>query len=440
MRIHKTSARMIRASQSIQQFSYRKTVLPNGIRIVSEEIPYVRSISVGVWINAGSRDEHRHKNGISHFLEHMVFKGTERYSAQQIARSLEGVGGYLDAFTTKEHTCFYARILDDHLPNALDVISDLIRNPVFNPREIAKEKNVILEELKNIDDDPEEMLQDRFDSTIFHDHPLGNPIIGRAESIKSFSRNDLKKHLRGYYVPSGIVVAAAGNLKHEKLVSIVERYFGGLDKKRSAVRRTVGSRRLRPGRQVFEKPILQAHVCTGTVGYGVRSRIRYPLMILNTLLGDGMSSRLFQNIREKYGFAYHVYSFATLLSDTGNFGVYVGTDTNNVENSLELVYKQLEKLKSTPISRPELQRTKAQLKGMMVLGLESMSNRMMRLGSGEIYFGEYSGLQEVLSSIDSVSVDEVREVARKLFNVEKFSTVIIKPSEKQQSVPRRAVA
>lgn len=424
----------------MQQFSYRKTVLPNGIRIVSEEIPYVRSISVGVWINVGSRDEHRHKNGISHFLEHMVFKGTERYSAQQIARSLEGVGGYLNAFTTKEQTCFYARILDDHLLKALDVISDLVRNPLFDVKEMAKEKKVILEELKNLEDDPEELIHDHFDSTIFHDHPLGNPIIGRADSIKTFSRMDLKKYLRGYYVPSGIVVAAAGNLKHEKLVAIVERYFGGLDTKRSGARRAVGSRRLRPGRQVIEKPILQAHVCTGTVGYGVRSKIRYPLMVLNTLLGEGMSSRLFQNIREKYGFAYNVFSFANLLSDTGNFGVYIGTDSKNIDNSIELINKELGKLKANRISAEELRRTKAQLKGMIVLGLESMSNRMMRLGSGEIYFEEFVGLQEIIAAIDSVKADEVLEAARKLFNVDKFSTVIIKPSKEEKPVPRKAVA
>lgn len=423
----KTSTSIIRASESMQQFSYRKTVLPNGIRIVSEEIPYVRSISVGVWINVGSRDEHRHKNGISHFLEHMVFKGTERYSAQQIARSLEGVGGYLNAFTTKEQTCFYARILDDHLLKAVDVISDLVRNPLFDVKEMAKEKKVILEELKNLEDDPEELIHDHFDSTIFHDHPLGNPIIGRAESIKSFSRMDLKKYLRGYYVPTGIVVAAAGNLKHEKLVSIVERYLGGLNTKRSGARRALGSRRLRPGRQVIEKPILQAHICTGTVGYGIRSKIRYPLMVLNTLLGEGMSSRLFQNIREKYGFAYNVFSFANLLSDTGNFGVYIGTDTKNIDNSIELIFKELGKLRDNRIGGAELQRTKAQLKGMIVLGMESMSNRMMRLGSGEIYFEEFVGLQEIIAAIDAVKSDEVLEAAQRLFNVDKFSTVIIKP-------------
>jgi predicted Zn-dependent peptidase len=427
-------------SQPIEESSYRKSVLPNGIRVVSEEIPYVRSISIGVWINVGSRDEHTQKNGISHFLEHMVFKGTERYSARQIATSLEGIGGYLNAFTTKEHTCYYARILDDHLPKALDVISDLVRYPRFDSREMEKEKKVILEELKNNEDDPDELIYDYFDDTVFHDHPLANPILGRSGSIKSFSMNDLESYLGGHYIPSGIVVAAAGNLKHEKLVATTEKYFGGIPKRRSAPKRHPGPRRLRPGRLEFEKPFMQAHLLTGTIGYGINSPSRYSLMVLNTLLGEGMSSRLFQNIREKYGFAYSVYSFANLLSDTGNFGVYVGTDSKSIERTLELTYKELAKLKAEYVGKAELKRTKAQLKGMTVLGLESMTNRMMRLGSGEIYFGGYTGVQRVLKAIDAVTPDDVLELARKLFRVEKFSTVIIRPSKEAQHMPRKAVA
>ncbi len=426
--------------QPIEESGYRKSILPNGIRIVSEEIPYVRSISVGVWINVGSRDDHEHKNGISHFLEHMVFKGTERYSARQIATSLEGIGGYLNAFTTKEHTCYYARILDDHLPKALDVISDLVRYPRFDKGEMEKEKNVILEELKNNEDDPGELIYDYFDDTVFHDHPLGNPIIGKSASIKSFSRNDLERYLGGHYIPSGIVIAAAGNLKHEKLVAIVEKFFGGIPRRKPSPKREVGPRRLRPGRQEFEKPFLQAHILTGTIGCGIKSRVRYPLMVLNTLLGEGMSSRLFQNIREKYGFAYSVYSFANLLSDTGNFGIYIGTDSKSVDKTLELTYRELGKLKSGPVSKAELERTKAQLKGMTVLGLESMTNRMMRLGSGETYFRGYTPLHKFLTAIDAVTASDVLELARKLFRVEEFSTIIIKPSKETPAAPHKAVA
>ena len=437
--MHKTSPGISSVPQSVQHSNYKKTVLPNGIRVVSEEIPYVRSISVGVWIEVGSRDEHPGNNGISHFLEHMVFKGTKRYSSQQIARSLEGVGGYLNAFTTKEHTCFYARILDDHLPKAIDVISKLVQHPVFNVREMEKEKKVIIEELKNIEDDPEELVHDYFDRRLFHDHPLGMPIIGRAESIKGFSRDDLKTYRQRHYAPSRMVVSAAGNLKHEKLVDIVERAFTGNGNGRSPLKRTAGLKRPKPDREVHEKPIMQAHVVTGTMGYSVLSKLRYTLLVLNTLLGEGMSSRLFQNIREKYGFAYSIFSFANLLSDTGNFGVYVGTDTDNTGNSLDLIHKELEILRTKPIGDGELRRTKAQLKGTMVLSLESTTNRMTRLGSGELYFGKFVPINRILTSIDAVSIGDVFELAKKLFQVEKFSTVIIKPSGKAQLAARAAV-
>src|ERR1051326_2654240 len=312
--------------QSLES-DYKKTVLSNGIRVVTESIPYVRSIAIGVWIDVGSRDEDENTNGISHFLEHMVFKGTNRYSSQQIARSLEGVGGYLNAFTTKEHTCYYARILDDYLPQAVDVISDLAQYPVFAQKEIQKEKGVILEELKNIEDDPEDLIHDYFDRGVFTKHPLGRPIIGKAENIKNFSRADLVKHTQQNYVPGRMVVSAAGHLSHEKLVSLVEQYFGANDSRRKQpAKEATAPKQMQAKREVIEKPIVQAHVCLGRLSFGVKSKQRYPLLVLNTLLGDGMSSRLFQNIREKYGFAYSVYSFANFLSDTGSFGVYVGTD------------------------------------------------------------------------------------------------------------------
>lgn len=424
--MHKSSTSVIAKSHSSLNMNYHKTVLPNGIRIVSEEIPYLRSVSVGVWINVGSRDEDEKNNGITHFIEHMVFKGTERFSNQQIARSLESVGGYLNAFTTKEHTCFYARILDEHLQTAIDVISDLIQHPRLEIKEIEKEKLVVIEELKNIEDDPDEIIHDHLDQNVYFKHPLGFPIIGRAENIKKFSRDDLFSHIRHHFIPKQIVVAAAGNLKHEELVSLVTKYFNSNGKERTVSKRVQGPRRIHSNKEVVEKPINQAYVCMGTLGYSVKSRMRYPLLILNTLLGDGMSCRLFQNIREKYGFAYAVYSFANLLSDTGSFGVYVGTDNNNIDRSIELIHKELEKLKMKPVGKAELERTKTQMKGNMMLGLENMSNRMMRLGSGELYFGEYLTLDEVLKSINAVGQDMIQEVANNIFKMDNFSTVIFK--------------
>ncbi len=414
-----------------QNVNYRKTTLPNGVRVVTEEIPYVRSVSVGVWIDTGSRDEDEYNNGITHFIEHIVLKGTQRFSNQQIARSLESVGGYMNAFTTKEHTCFYARILDEHLNKAIDVISDLVQYPLIDPKEVEKEKHVILEELKNIEDDPDDIIHEYFDQKVYYHHPLGFPVIGKAENIKRFTRRDLLSYLEKHFLPKKMVIAAAGNLKHENLVEMVFKYFNRDGRMNIKINRIQGPRRAKPQREVIEKPIQQVYICMGTLSCSVKSNMRYPLLVMNTLLGDGMSCRLFQNVREKYGFAYAVYSFANLMSDTGSFGIYVGTDNKNIERSISLIYKELEKLKAKPVSVSELNRTKSQMKGNMMLGLENMSNRMIRLGSGELYFGRYIPLDELIRCIDEVNQDQLYEVANDVLNVEKFSTVIMKSKDEQ---------
>ncbi len=413
---------------SSDQSNYKKTVLPNGIRIVTEEIPYVRSVSIGVWINVGSRDENEHNNGISHFVEHMVFKGTRQFTTQQIAQSLESVGGYLNAFTSKEHTCFYARILDEHLAKAVNVLSELVQHPLIDKKEMEKEKFVVLEELKNIEDDPDDLIHDYLDHRVYYKHPLGFPVIGKAENIRNFTKDDLLNHAKTHYTSNRIVVAAAGNLKHQAVVDLVEQYFRSRKPQRNQAKRASVSNRVYSKREEFERPISQAHVCLGTIGYSVKSHFRYPLLVLNTLLGEGMSSRLFQNIREKYGFAYSVYSYSNLLSDTGNFGVYIGTDAQNVDNSIELIHKELNKLTTKPVGNAELKRTKAQLKGTMMLSLESMSSRMMRLGSGEMYVRNYLPLSTILKKVEAVTAEQVFETAKRLFQLENFSTIIFKPA------------
>ena len=431
--MHRISPPFVPAQSFSLQSHYRKTKLPNGIRIVTEEIAHVRSISIGVWIDVGSRDENERSNGISHFLEHMVFKGTKHYGMRQIAWSLESVGGYLNAFTTKEHTCFYARLLDEHLRKAVHVLSDLVQHPAFNKIEMEKEKQVVLEELRNLEDDPDDLIHEYFDQSVYHKHPLGYSVIGKAENIQSFTREDLLDYVHYHYVPNKMVIAAAGNLKHDHLVELIQRCFRSNGDRRARAKRTRGPKRPSSKVQVFEKPITQAHICLGTIAFSVKSRQRYPLLVLNTLLGEGMSSRLFQNIRERYGFAYSVYSFANLMSDTGNFGVYIGTEKSKIDRSIQLIQNELEKLKFKPVSNAELKRTKAQLKGTMMLSLESMSSRMMRLGSGEMYYGEYFELDEILRKIDAVGTDDIYETAKKLFRFDHFSTVIIKPA-KQKAV------
>ncbi len=406
---------------------YRKTILPSGIRIVSEQVPHVRSIAVGVWAEVGSRDEEASNNGISHFLEHMVFKGTRRYSANKIARSLEAVGGYLNAFTTKEHTCFYARILDDQLPKAMDILAELVQHPTLDQKEMEKEKSVVLEELKNIEDDADDLIHEYFDRNLYSRHPLGFPIIGSAENIRAFDKPSLLRYIKKFYTPDRLIVSAAGNFRHDDLVELVQKHFRMQKRERVATGRLGSPRKPKPSREVFHKPINQAHVCYGTIGYSVRSAYRHPLLVLNTVLGEGMSSRLFQNIREKYGFAYSIYSFLSLMSDTGNFGVYIGTDPAKVEKSIDLIRKEIDKLRNGSVGREEMRRAKAQLKGTTMLGMESMSNRMMRLASGEMYFHENVTLDQVLAKIDAVTSDDVHEVAGKLLNHDNFSTVVISP-------------
>jgi predicted Zn-dependent peptidase len=412
-----------------QSESYQKTVLDSGIRVVSETIPYVRSVSVGIWANVGSRDEDAERNGISHFLEHMVFKGTKNRSVKEIAQSLESVGGFLNAFTTKEQTCFYARVLDENLPRAIDVLADLTQNATFDSQELEREKTVVIEELKNGEDDPEDLIHDHFERALFPEHSLGYPIIGTEKNLRAFTRRDLFTHVASHYVPSNIVVAVAGNADHKRVASLVERSFRRVRQRGTAKPRTMAPRKaVKPSVREITKPITQAHVCLGTVGYSVRHRDRYSLLVLNALLGEGMSSRLYQTIREKRGLAYTVYSFLSFLSDTGVFGAYIGTDRNKVEDAVSLIHKEFGKLRDKPVSRAELDRTKAQIKGTMMLGLENMSGRMMRLGSGELHFESFVPLDSILKKVEAVTPEGIRRVANDLLVEKNFSTVYVRPA------------
>ncbi len=408
---------------------YRKTILPNGLRVVSETIPYVRSISLGIWANVGSRDETEDQNGISHFLEHMAFKGTKKRSVKEIAQSLESVGGYINAFTTKEQTCFYARVLDQHLAKSIDVLTDILLNATFSPSELEKEKLVVLEELKNVEDNPDDLVHDYFEKALFPRHSLGFPIIGTEANLRRFQRSDLREHVKAHYVPSNLVIAAAGNVEHETLVRLSEQAFRRWPTSTASRKRATASvRTARPASEEHTRPINQAHVCLGAIGYGIRHRDRYPLMVMNTLLGEGMSSRLYQTVREKYGLAYSVYSFVHMFSDTGVVGAYFGTDKGKIDDSVELIRKELVRLQTRPVPRAELDRTKAQIKGTMMLGLESMSNRMMRLGSSELYFEAIQPIDTILKRIDAVTHESIQHVAHDLFHKDQFTTVVIRPS------------
>jgi len=364
----------------------------------------------------------------------MVFKGTTNRSVKDIARSIESVGGYMNAFTGKEHTCYYARVLDEHTELAVDVLSDLVLNATLPAKDLEKEKGVVIEELKNAEDDPDDIIHDYFDKALFGSHPLGYPVIGTESNLRSFTRDDLSKYIRRNYIPNRMVLAAAGNLSHDKLVALAEKHFGSTRKRSHAA----GAERKKPQqyhpeKKDFKKPIQQAHICIGTQAWSIKSKHRYPTLVLNTLLGDGMSSRLFQNIREKFGFAYSVYSYATLMSDAGVFSAYIGTDKKHIETSTDLILKEFEKLRTKSVGKAELYRTKAQLKGSMMLSLESIPNRMMRLGTSELYFQDVNPIDGIIRQIDGVHQDDIQAIANELFREDHLSKVVIHPEAKNQT-------
>lgn len=411
---------------------FKKTRLENGIRIVTEQIPYVRSISIGIWLMVGSRDESTKNNGLSHFIEHMMFKGTENRQAFEIAESLESVGGHLNAFTGKELTCYYAHILDEDLPIAVDVLADILVNSVYDESEMAKEKQVILEELSTLEETPEDIIHDYFIEGLFPGHPLGYPTIGNRDTISNFARQDILDYLTTKYTADRMVVAAAGNIQHDELVKLVGEKFDSFQT--SAPQSYVAPSGIPSGKKVIENGAIQAHVCLGTRTYAYRDPKKFGLLVLNTLLGSGMSSRLFQNIREKHGLAYSIYSYIDFLVDTGLFGVYLGTDKDRIDDSIELIEKELRDLMQNPIPEEELLRTKSQLKGNLMLGLESTASRMNRIAKMELYLEDYFSLDHTLNEIEKVKAEDVLEIAHELFHTDRlYSTILTPRSRKEES-------
>ena len=406
--------------------SFEKTTLENGVRVVTETIPSVRSISVGVWIFAGSRDETREESGISHFIEHMVFKGTQKRRMHHIAQRMESVGGYLNAFTSKEYTCYYARALDEHLARAVDTVCDLVLSPNLPTKELEKEKDVVLEEMKMYEDNPEDLIFDKFEAAVYAEHELGRPIIGYPETVSAFTRDQLVDYMERRYTPNRIVLAVAGNAKHSHVVRLARNAFATSRKQPIDITRTPLNG-YEPVQLVERRPIQQAHLVIGARGMDVHDPNRAGLSVLNTILGGGMSSRLNQNIREKYGFCYNIYSFTNLHSDSGDLGVYMGTDTNKIDRARKLIVRELERLVEKPVSARTLSQAKNQVRGSIMLGLESMSNRMMRLGRQELYFERFMSLDEINRDVEKVSPEDVQRIARDMFDKDTFSSVVLLP-------------
>ena len=413
---------MVLVSPHVRQIERAK--LPNGIRIVTEVMPYVRSVSLGVWIGSGSRVEVGPENGLSHFIEHMVFKGTTNRSSEDIARSVDSVGGGLDAFTSKELVSFNTKVMDEHLPIALDVLSDLVLNPVFRSEDIEKEKSVILEEIKMEADQPEFVLHETFISNFWKNHGLGKPILGTKETVKKFEHDMLFDFYSRVYAPRNILITAAGNLDHDEMVRMIRQKFSGLEDRADVPVDSVPSTHA-PLILKKKESLEQIHIALGVPAYRLAHEARFPLYLLNTVAGGGMSSRLFQNIREKQGLAYAVYSELNLFSDTGCFTVYAGTGVETAKQVIESIITELRKLKEELIGEDELQRAKDHMKGSLMLSLESTSSRMSNLARQELYFDRFMSLDEMLESIESVTRDEVQSVAQNFFKTEDIALAVL---------------
>lgn len=409
---------------------HKKIVLDNGLRVITETMPYMKSATIGIWTDIGSRNETRENNGLSHFIEHMVFKGTKTRSALDIATSLESLGGSLNAFTGRENTCYYARVLNEHLPLATEVLCDLLSNSTFEDQHLRMEKKVIIEEIKDSIDTPSDLVHDLYARATWREHPLGYSILGTSSNIKKIRRESLVAYFKKNYVTSNTIVAAAGNVKHSQLVRQIEKQ---LKLKTSGRRRT--SRLKRPvchtARKVYAREIMQAHIVLGWEIVPYNHPDRYPLLMLNNIMGGGMSSRLFQVIREKKGMAYSIFSFQDYYKDTGVLGAYLGCDLLKAENAVNLLLKEFDRVKNEEISDAEFSSTKLQLSGNLLLGLESSTNRMNRLARNELYMGRFISINETMKYIERVRKTDLIRVARQYLTPDKASLVILGPVAKK---------
>jgi predicted Zn-dependent peptidase len=402
----------------------QSTTLANGIRIVTEVMPSVRSVSLGIWIGTGSRVERGAESGLAHFIEHMLFKGTTNRSAEDIARSIDSIGGGLDAFTSKELVSYNTKVLDEHLPIALDVLSDMVLNPLFREDDIEKEKSVILEEIKSELDQPEFVLHEMFISNFWKKHGLGKPILGTRETVKKYTREMLFNYYNRVYSPKNILITAAGSVDHENIIRLIRERFDDLEES--------GTRPVDPTPDASAPLILknkesleQVHITLGVPAYSLAHERRFPLYILNTVLGGGMSSRLFQNIREKQGLVYAVYSELNLFSDTGCLSVYAGTGVESARQVVDSIMKEVVELKRNLIGEDELRRAKDHLKGSLILSLESTSSRMSNLARQELYFPRFWSVDEMLDAIEAVTREQVQQVAHEFFTTEKVALAML---------------
>jgi len=399
-------------------------VLPNGLTVITEQMSHIRSVSIGIWLKTGSRDEESEWNGISHFIEHMVFKGTETRSAEAIARQVDSIGGNMDAFTAKECICFNIKVLDEHLPIAMDVLSDLVLHPVFDSGDIARERGVILEEIKMDQDNPEYLVHEIFTQSFWKDHALGLPILGTRETVKKFERPAVSRFYEHHFAPGNLIVCAAGNLHHEHFVHLTAKYFDSMKPRKNGLYSPPPKTSFRINLR-NKKSLEQVQICVGVPSHPVAHERRYASYILNSLLGGGMSSRLFQNIRERQGLAYSIYSDLNPYRDTGSMCIYAGTSRESAVKVVENVVSEFRNLKSTAVPEEELRRAKDQLKGSLMLSLESSTARMSNLARQEMYYDRFYGLDELIQRIESVHCEDLRQTADEFFRTEQIAVTIL---------------
>ena len=387
--------------------------LPSGARLVTESMPHVRSVTVGVWLTRGSRHEADGESGVAHFVEHMLFKGTTSRSARDIAQTVDGVGGQIDAFTAKEYAGYYIKVLDQHLPTAIEILGDMILRPALAPADVEREQSVILEEIKMAEDSPDDLVHEAFTQQFWSAHPLGRPILGTPTTVGSFTADRLREYFTRTYVAPNVLIVAAGNAEHAQVAALVERFFADLPP--ASAPPSVDPPEVTPGIVQRSKAIEQSHICIGTPGYPLTHANRHATYVLNTILGGSMSSRLFQHIREDRGLAYAVYSNLTAYSDAGMFAVYAGCATDKVSEVIGVTLNELRTLQESAVGTEELSRAKEHLKGNLMLGLEHTSSRMTNLARQHIYFGRHFSMDEVLAEIDRVTAADVQRVAGELF-------------------------
>jgi predicted Zn-dependent peptidase len=410
----------------------QKTTLPNGIRIVSKRMPHVRSVSMGVWVDVGARDESNEQSGLSHFIEHMIFKGTSRRSAYQIAKEFDAIGGHTNAFTSMENTCYHARVMDTHLDTMVDILSDIFLNSLFDPQEVERERPVILQEIGMVEDTPEEYVHVLNGYNFWGDHPLGRSILGSRENILSFSAPAIKEFFHRFYHPGQIIISVAGHVDHEQIVDMVAPTFGTIKNGPPLPKRTPPQ--VRPKNQTRKRSLEQVHVCLATPGLSVTDHSRFAFSLMNTVLGGNMSSRLFQEIREKRGLAYSVYSYMMSHVDSGMFGVYAGVSTQNVRQTIDLILQGMQQLCQAPVTAEELRDAKEYTKGNLYLADESVDNQMVRLAQNEFHFGHYVPVDKVVKNIEAVNAEEIQALAQRLFNPEQTSLTLLGPVKEKISL------